>query len=858
MRHSLNSGWSLIEQPLSRAATEATMVERETGRWFDVTVPCDVHEPLIAAGVIDEPLKGLSCFESEWIEERSWWFRRTLELSAQQLSADRLEIVFESLDTVADVFLNGFHLGDHRNAHRPFSADIRREGVPGSNTLLVRLTAGAERINSEQTQPFGMTVSKTYRRGDDRRVFLRKPQYVYGWDWAPRVVTCGITGDVYLNEASGVLLHDCTLRTIEVAGNGGQARVEATILIENLEERHTREAKTSVSLDPPNEGSPIRASVSSILISGLNWIEMELQVDNAELWWPSGMGSQSLYEVRIRVESEGVEDEFEPSQFGIRTIALNQDPVPSGRKFLIEVNGQPVFCRGANWIPADSIYSRVSNKKYEALVTEAGEANFTMLRVWGGGIYERDIFYELCDRHGILVWQDFMYACAVYPDDESWFLEESRLEIDYQTRRLRNHPCIALFCGNNENVWIFDTQWVGDRAPERFGGAHVYNRIAPQVIRNNCPWIPYWSSSPYGGKDANGNEVGDRHHWLDCTMHPEMERRITPEEYDKVRSKFISEYGYIGPCSRRTIERYHGDEPITRDSDVWDWHNNTFEKATVVAGIRKHYADAESMDLDRYLYYAGLCQALMLGYSLESIRSQPDCSGGLFWMFNDCWGEVGWTIIDYYLDRKPSYYAVKRAFAPRRLIVRPETGSALIHLCNDTAEPLDLAVDAGFVSFDGSVRETEAMNLVAPAFSQVQAEVEVDLTRAGRSNPVGLFAVVPRNQVASDPTDSLSCPVVPAYVRPGVFRELRLPQPEVGAIILDRDSDSCPSDVETQVQVSSDRFAHAVHLELPEGAVPDDDYFDLLPGEQRVINVKGLCMPTGEHITATAAIPDLI
>lgn len=834
MRENLNQNWKLCYRPLGWGVDEAALVRFDDSSSFDVSLPCDVHEPLIENGVIPEPLEGLHSFDCKWVEEKSWWYRREVVLDDAAINADRIELTFESIDLEADLFVNGAHLAHHANAHVPLVCDITSVAKQGTNTVLLRVSSGAERVPRELVYDLGRSVSKTYGRGDDRRVYLRKPQYVYGWDWGPRLVTCGIVKDVYLQTFTGVASRDTKLVTETVNVAARTADVTATVTVENLHIYRTREAFVQVELLFGGE-VVARDSVDVLLRSGSNFIEIPFHIDQAHLWWPRGMGNQPLYEVRTTVTSEGDTDVGTPIEYGIRTLRLNEAPMDSGRLFAFEVNGERVFCRGGDWIPADSIYSRVSDEKYTALVNTAAEANFTMLRIWGGGIYERDIFYSLCDKAGILIWHDFMYACALYPDKDPTFVEESRKELDYQTKRLRNHPSIAVFCGSNENHWIYQHHWSQSYDPEYFGGGTIYNYLAPEIMASNCPHIPYWNSSPYGGDIPNSTEVGNRHHWHEAMMNPEMEKRITPEFYDGIGSRFVTEYGYIGPCSMRSIVRYHGDAPIERGSDVWEWHNNTFEKDTVVAGIKKHYLDPEALSLDDYLLYAGLCQALMLGYSLEALRYTKVTNGALFWMYADCWGEVGWTIVDYYLDRKPAYYAVKRAFAPRRLILRREGGKLGVMLANDTADECRIPVQIGYLSFDGSTRDLQTVTLSADAFSRSWEELDCDLGSGTGADAHGLIVAIPEADA-----------ILPGILRPTEFRNLRLPTPAIDLSVEQTDVGSA------RIAIRSDSYAHAVHFELPDGAIPEDDYFDLLPGERRSIVIRGIDAAAAEQLRVTS------
>jgi beta-mannosidase len=819
----LNAGWQLRPEALDCGPEQHARVMEHRSGWLPADLPCDVRQPLIAAGLVPEPLEGDNSYASEWVEQRSWWFLKRFVVDKAFLTGTACQLALDGLDATAHIFLNGEPLGEHHSVFYPFMADVKRLLHPEQNLLLVRLTHGLEHVSDSDLgslRPFVSTERGGGRgdRGDERRALVRKPQYAYGWDWGPRVGTCGITGGVSLASFPALIVRDIHAVTEEMSAE--RARLTVLAEVESFLPWQTREARVLVEI---LDGDTIVASASEdrLARSGYNHFRFELAVPRPRLWWPNGMGEQPLYRLRAAVESEGTRAESATKEIGIRTLSLDQSRSGDGsHAFRFVINGVPMFAKGADWVPADSLYARVSDEKYRALIAEAREANFTMLRVWGGGIYEREAFYRECDRAGILVWQDFMFACSVYPEGDTAFLHDVEREIAWQVRRLRTHPCLALLCGNNEIQWIYTS--MVEPKPDPISGLPYWNRTAPSICNLLAPEIPYWNSSPYGGPEPNANTAGDRHHWLDCTMNPEMNKRITPEEYDKVEARFVSEYGYIGPCVRSTIERYFGGSPIERGSRVWQLHNNTFEKETVPAGIRRHYVDPEGLDLDDYLLYGGLVQGLMLGYSLESLRFNAACSGALFWMYSDCWGEVGWTIVDYYLQRKPSYYFVKRALAPLRLILRPQGDKVRVVGANDTPDSRDLAVEYGYVSFDGSRRDSREGSIRLPAFSR---DVVLEFEKAGHDERKGVYFV---RALAKDGG------VPPALLRSGPFRGLSLPEPKISVESVRGDRER------TVLTVSSPVFAHAVHFELPGEPKYSDNYFDLLPGESREVTVTGL------------------
>ena len=823
-RIDLNKGWNLTYENLSWGPEMLPAVLEKTEGWMECNVPCDVHVPLIELGIIKEPVEALNSYDCEWMEQKSWWFKKIIAVERCILENDVIEIVFESLDCEADIFLNGFQLGHHKSAFYSFSMDIKKILKSGDNVLLVRVTSGLEHVSENDIAAIRKCVStetddKRGSRGDKRRANIRKPQYAYGWDWGPRIATCGIMKDVYLNAYKKLAVRGVHIVTNTVSDDF--AALDIKVELENLHVYKSFEG--SVAVEFAYNGVSVKTVTKEVHVrSGLNYVTISAEIGAPKLWWPNGMGEQNLYTVKVTATSSDAATEYPCFKYGIRTLKLNMDKLSDNeRLFAIEVNGVKTFSKGGNWIPADSIYGRVTDEKYDRLIKEAKDANFTMLRVWGGGLYETNAFYEKCDEYGILVWQDFMFACAMYPDNQEWFQKEAEREMDYQTRRLRNNPCIALWSGSNENNWGFCDWWIGEKKAEFFGGAICYNKIAPALVEKNCPNIPYWNGSPYGGEEPNSNEIGDRHHWYDCTMNPDMSKRITPEEYDRVQSKFVSEYGYIGPCAKSTIVKYHGGQAIDRDADIWKQHNNTFEKDTVVAGIAKHYVDSDNMELDSYLLYAGLCQGLMYQYSLEAMKFKDDCWGSLFWMYDDCWGEVGWTIIDYYLTRKPSYYYVKRAFDPLKLILREDNGTIKVMGINETGRAVDFDMEYGYVTFNGSQRRTKTTRIELPPHSR---GIIYEFEKGNYNMKDGICFVKPEH-----------CCITPATLRSDDFRNLNVEKADIKICDIGEKAGII------SFTVSSDTFAHAVHFGLDDQLHLSDEYFDLLPGESRKIEILNPC-----------------
>lgn len=819
MKRSLNEGWLLLQRDLDVTAKDILGVMEAQDFLEAGDLPLDAHMPLIEHGIIKDPVVADYSYDCEWMERKSWWFKKDFELSQCDLNTRAIRVELESLDLFADIFINGRWVGEHQSCHYPFIAEVKECLTPGRNSLIVRLTMGPERVNKDDYEYLSDYICTEIDggrgdRGEKARAMLRKPQYVYGWDWGPRVGTVGIVKNAFLYILGDVAVTRVSAVTLNTEQN---ARMRFEVEFESLRPVSTQEAV--VTIEVKHAGKTVRTMECSVLAeSGANYTDFETVIKDAQLWWPNGAGDQPMYEVQATVKTGNCTAVSEPARFGIRTVALDlAKHADNDRRFAFAVNGVTIYAKGGDWIPSDSIYARVSLEKYQTLLGDAKDCNFNMIRIWGGGNYERDEFYELCDEHGILIWHDFMFACSLYPDDQAWFRHLVTHEIEYQTKRLRNHPSMALWCGNNECQWAFEGYFDN---PQRAysGGLHLYNEIMPRIVRNNCPEIPYWRSSPYGGERTNDNQVGDRHQWHDCTMSERMEDRINPEAYDRVTSRFVSEYGYIGPCSEETITKYCGGKQWTPGDRVWNLHNNTFEKATVPEGIRRHYADPEPLAIKDYLQYGRLVQGLMYGYSLEAIRFYPKNDGALFWMYTDTWGEVGWTIIDYYLDRKPSFYYVKRAFAPVKLILRASDDRESVRVMgvNDTPDKVKTTITFGFAGFDGTY-DTASVSIVLKPFGK---GIVHEFPMPARDKREGMVFA----RIAEAPL---------ALLRQVPFRDLL---PHKGRVHL-ASAENSGSDL--LVTLISEGYCHAVSLGFPAGVRLSDEYFDMLPGDRATVTVYG-------------------
>lgn len=779
-------------------------------------VPCDVITPLVENNVIGEPFLKTNTKDCLWIRHLSWWFIRDFEVSEALYGEDTVRLFIELLDFKADIIVNGRPVARHTNAFCPFCQDVKRFLKLGKNTIIIRLTSGIEDNYSKDSVSFYCASDNALC---DQRVYLRKPQFTYGWDWCQPVPTCGIGRGIRIEGFSGAKITASRVDTQEIENE--QAAV--TFFFELEKTIMTASAEATLNYELIFAGEVVYSAEKQLLLTGgLNYVQEKAVIPGARLWWPNGYGEQNLYELRARCTVNGKTLEMKPKKIGIRTVEIDQSKLADGtRNFFFKVNGVRVFCKGGNWVPADSVYLRVPDSTYKTLVEEAKAAGFTMLRMWGGGTYEPDCFYEYCSENGILLMHDFMYACGFYPDHKDSFLLEARREADYQTQRLAHYPCMAVWTGNNE-IAESHTDWFPEPiAPDRFYGERIFNYIQPNAVHNNSPLIPYMPSSPYFGRVANQVDEGDVHAWTYFGRDPKTKFQFTYEleAFDRIPARFSSEYGFFGAPMESSVRRYHGGEEPVRGGAIWKHHGEFDRKRNSIDGaINRHLTDFSKLDTKGYLRYSGILQGCLYLELAEAMRQKPYGAGDLIWMYNDCWPETGWTVIDYYLTRKISFYFLKRSFSPKKLMVRQKDAGALVTVINEGPEAFTADFSYGYMDFTGNTGCTGMKTLEVGAHSWQQFEF------AAEGDPEKGFFFVQAPRAGFETADSLR-----AYYREYCFPEanVKIESAEIqGENLL--------------VTVSADAYVPVAYLETADDRVHfSDNYFKLYPGEKKQIMVEG-------------------
>lgn len=620
-------------------------------RLYDAKVPGVVHLDLLENNLIENPFENNNELNQRWIEEENFQYSTYFILSEDDLIADHIELEFEGLDTYAEVYLNDSLIIESNNMFRSWKSEIKPLLKSDTNCLVVYFTSPINKNeNRLKYYPYDLPSGN---EGEDILVkvspFTRKAAYHFGWDWGPRFVTSGIWKPVHLNFWNDARITNVVTRTTDLVK--GYARIQTEVEIEcsthGLYELTIGEKRAEIELYP-----------------GTNSIFQGFDVENPELWWCNGEGEAHLYSEKVVLKNGSRLLDSCTNRFGIRTIELVQEEDSIGTSFYFLLNGKPVFMKGANYIPQDIFLPRVKDEQYEALITSAQEAGMNMLRVWGGGVYEKDIFYDLCDEKGILVWQDFMFAGSMYPVD-SLFLQNVEKEAEDNLKRLSSHPCIALWCGNNEidvawKNWGWQKQYgysVEDSIELWNGYESLFKELLPKQVKKWSPMTPFVHTSPLRnwGTPENFNH-SSMHYW--GVWHG----KEPFESFEKNVGRFMVEFGFQSFPDIETLARAISEDQLTLESDVMRNRQKSYiGNGLITQHIEQYYPSPTSFE--EFVELSQEVQAKGLDMAIKAhMKSQPHCMGTLFWQLNDCWPGPSWSVIDYYGRKKKAYEVVKKNF----------------------------------------------------------------------------------------------------------------------------------------------------------------------------------------------------
>jgi beta-mannosidase len=802
---SLDGTWTLKGTDGHRGSPASYCAEEVDERMFLIAqVPGEVHLDLLRQGRIADPRVGTHALAARWVEEQYWIYRRTFTAPAEALAAGKAWLVFEGLDLVADVYLNGERVGGHANAFRPCRLDVTGRLRQGENHLAVCLDAGLHAVAEKPSWEY----VPDYENLLTKRMWLRKPQYQFAWDWNPRLVNVGIFRPVRLEWADLARIDQVTIYP-ELAADHSRATLQARLHVENMTDKPL---PVTLRMTVRETGAQVERDV--ILQPGASSEALAVEVEKPRLWWPRPHGEQPLYRVVCEVLVNGQVADTVARRTGIRSIRINQEPHPvEGRYFTLEVNGLPIFAKGGNWVPADMLYADVDAARYRELIDLAVQANFNLLRIWGGGLYMDHTFLDLCDEAGVMVWHDLIFACSKYPAGDPDFLHNVRAEVTYVARELSPHPSLMVWCGNNELEWG-TWEWGYDRG-RAFPDYALYHHVFPVIMQAEDPSRPYWPSSPYSPdhQPPNAPTVGDQHPW-----HVSIQQnRENFWAYRGDVSRFPNEGGALGASSPATLREFLPEDERYYLSPSWEYHDNEIaQNARSLMGeewfARWLGMRPGEMTLDDYAYYSGVLQAEALVEYIHNFRRRMfSTSSAIFWMYNDSWPVThGWTIVDYYRRRKLAYHPVRRAFEPVQIMPVVEGSEVLVCGVNDTLQPWQGEARWGLVRFDGrDKREQVAQVELKPnAATLVGRFALADWERWGYTESCAYATLAQEGRVVRQNRLLMAA-----------YKDIAWPQPDIDMV---REG--------PWVVLRSPTFAWGVCLD-PEGeADVTDDLFDLLPG----------------------------
>lgn len=668
--------------------------------WNKAKVPGTIHLDLLANDFIPDPFFETNEIDVQWVDKVDWIYRKKFLLDFDFSDFHSVKLTFEGLDTVGSVKLNGEIVGHFNNMFIPHSFEVKNLIKSGENEIEVFFksptVAGKELEEKYGKLPVELAT---------HRVYLRKAQYSFGWDWGPVLTTSGIWKPVYLEFIKFAKIKHVWFKTLSISNS--KAEISAEIELEKFTEDDL-DLKIEIFYKDEKiyERSFIQKKRDRVRTH-------RFEVISAKLWFPNGYGEPDLYTAIIEISKDGEVIDKITKKFGIRKVKLIQEDDGEGESFIFEINGEKIFCKGANWIPADSFLPRVGKKDYDKLLKMAKDANLNMLRVWGGGVYEDDYFYDKCDELGIMIWQDFMFACAGYPEYDE-FVDNVKNEAIQIVKRLRNHPSIVLWCGNNENEWI----WVDktQKSPDEMPGAKIFRDVLKEICEQYDGTRPYWRSSPWGKNYPNSETNGNHHQWKVWSQW------IDYKNYENVKAKFITEFGFQAPPHIETLKEVL--KPENRNFNSFSIHHHNKQTEGIPRLFRfltSHFKITD--DFEDLIYLMQLNQAEAIKFAVENWRIRKfKTAGTLFWQWNDCWNVISWSAIDYKKRPKALYYFAKKFFNPVLPVIKRIDDSLKIYILNDLPRQVsgELIVRTfttyGAKKFEKKIKVDAEKNSVAFAF----------------------------------------------------------------------------------------------------------------------------------------------
>jgi|WetSurMetagenome_2_1015567.scaffolds.fasta_scaffold31621_2 beta-mannosidase len=799
----------LYSQPVEKYFLNENWLFTEMGKgnWLPASVPGTVHTDLLNNKIIEDPYFGNNEKKLQWIDEKDWEYRTNFSIEEKTFSKQNIEIIFDGLDTYAKVYLNDSLIIIANNMFRSWQVNCKNILKKENNKLYIQF------FSPVRTSDSLASLSNLILPGGNQ-VYIRKAPYHFGWDWGPRFVTSGIWRPVYILAWNDLKIEDVSFQQKNVTSEQAELHVPYFLncYSKDLYKISIKDISNNITY----------AEKSDSLFEGFNLDAFDFNLYNPRLWWTRELGTPEIYAFRFEVRKDNNVVDEKIYYIGIRKIEFVREKDSIGESFYFKLNGVPLFIKGANYIPQDNFLTRVKKEKYELLARDCNLSHINMLRVWGGGVYEDDEFYNQCDYNGILVWQDFMFACAMYPGDSA-FLKNIKIEASQNISRLKNHPCIALWCGNNEvdegwNNWGWQKQFgysKKDSAKIWNDYKIIFDKILPDALENISPSSNYISTSPkFGWGHPESMKEGDSHYW------GVWWRQQSFNIYKEKIPRFMSEYGFQGFPDLKTINEFTNVQDRYLYSDALMNH----QKHPVGFNTIQNYLTREynvPKNFEDFVYVSQLLQAYGMRTAIETHRrAKPYCMGTMYWQLNDCWPVVSWSGIDYFGRWKALQYFVKDAY--NEILVSPveENDSIKIYIVSDKLYQLNGIVHLQLIDFSGSILWQKDTTAIIPANSSgVYFRINKnELVQNFNKNSIILFAKL----------ELLSGAVYKNYLYFALPKELNLSEPEITIDIKNEGKG-------ITLNITSDKLVKNLFLYSDEDIYFSENYFDIIPGNTETV-----------------------
>ena len=809
----LTGNWEFKEYP----SHARRMRDLDATGWMPTQVPSSIYTSLIEAGRIDRTELNTNPEDFIHISEKPWIYRKTFDAPAELLDCNRTDLLFEGLDTVTQIWLNDKLIAKTDNMFIPHRFDVTSLLKPNNNRLLVKFDSAigyAEKL----MQRYGKLTEFYF--GYPCRSYIRKAQYQFGWDWCPPLPGCGIFRPVRLEGFASAAIEDLHIRTIDC--NDKYADISIALKLQTEPSAYPLACKLNIT-----NGAELEQTLD--FQPGHNRQSTIIRIENPNLWWPNGYGDQHLYNLNVELISNNKTIDRIIKSFGIRTAHLNRTKDKCGEAFQFEINHQTVYAKGANWIPLTILPGSQKRSDYEFLLKSAADANINMLRVWGGGYYENPEFYDLCDQLGIMVWQDFMFACSYYPDRQ-WFLDNVKTEATAIIKRLRTHPSIVLWCGNNEIDWLHTTGVLGKG--RKFYGKAIYKDLLPKLLNELDSHRDYIPTTPLSKSGhPNKPDSGTIHQWQVWSGGEPARNYITPK--DSI-PRFVTEFGFQSLPDIDTIKTFCPADQLRIASHSLEKHNYQLDGNSRLA---RYLADifASPKNLADFAYLSQLTQAREIKRYVEHLRAHNQINKGvLFWQFNDCFPALSWSAIDCNKTPKALYYYARRFFAPalitllapstsKRPDINPSFAPAKIVIINDSPNPMTATLKCRLMDLNANTID--------------QADFPVAIAPRSHSASLKLPKAITHPKEPSRSLLNLTLQGHEEIIAENTFtclpdKYIDWPKTRIDTQMKWIDSKKC------QVILKSDTVVKDLQITTPQNAIFSDNFFDIIPDRDRKITIE--------------------